>query len=148
MIVGSWTFPVEQLPAAGPPFDFASPFEAQQERTAGFGAEQQDRAAVGALQQHLPESRRLGEHWQPDVGFDAIQRPGSPHAVAVYPISRHQTNTPRTACESRSRGSRQSVMSEKWNIMGWRDCADRTAKNSTHHGQFRAAGVFARRFLS
>ncbi len=62
VIVGSWTFPVEQLPAAGPPFDFASPFEAQQERTAGFGAEQQDRAAVGALQQHLPESRRLGEH--------------------------------------------------------------------------------------
>lgn len=61
-MVGSWTFPVEQVSAAGPLFDFTSPFEAQQDRVAGFGAEQHDRPAVGVLQQHLPESLRLGEH--------------------------------------------------------------------------------------
>ena len=83
MIVGSCDRVVEQDRAAGPDFDFASPFEAQQERAAGFGVEQQDRAAEGALQQHLPESRRLGAHWQPEFGFEAIQSPGNPHAVAV-----------------------------------------------------------------
>jgi len=69
--------------AAEPPFDFATDFEAQQERAGALGREQHVRPLAGALQQHFPESRRLGAHWHPAFEVDAIHSPGSPQALTV-----------------------------------------------------------------